>query len=222
MMEASSDNSTSRRSSDLNRPSPSYFKNVVSLGPGSMSPIPLLSKATNSPSTGKRNTNTDTTHSKSSTDKHNLNIPDTHGSNTHDSLIPVASPVSNYTPHNHLQGQGTTPIITNVRSRKGGVAGHKKMRKQHHRGRRRKRLTSEQQHPSSSSNSGIDIAASRCCCCFGSCTSGGGLFWCCHDRKIVRSTLSCMNVVARILSWCTVVAMAAGVVWYSYELKKTG
>lgn len=31
-----------------------------------------------------------------------------------------------------------------------------------------------------------------------------------------------MNVVARILSWCTVVASVAGVVWYSYELKKTG
>ena len=40
-----------------------------------------------------------------------------------------------------------------------------------------------------------------------------------YDRS---STLSCMNVVARVLSWCTVVASLAGVIWYSYELKKTG
>ena len=39
---------------------------------------------------------------------------------------------------------------------------------------------------------------------------------------MVRNTLSCMNVVARVLVWSSVMALAAGVVWYSYELTTNG
>lgn len=46
---------------------------------------------------------------------------------------------------------------------------------------------------------------------------------CCRDRNnMVRSTLSCMNLVARVLFWSSVVALAAAVVWYSHELKNNG
>ena len=56
--------------------------------------------------------------------------------------------------------------------------------------------------------------------------SGGGggkkTFCYCCDRTIVRSTLSFMNLLARILVWSSVVALAAAVVWYSLELTKHG
>ena len=169
---------------DRPRASPSYFKNVVSLGvegmPLAPSPRTMSHKSINSTSN----------HSKSS-ERFNV-ATDTDSKHTHDRLIPLASPTNNFT-----AGQDAA-----VRSRKGNPQ-HKR---KEHRSRRRKR----KQQPSSES----------CCCCpscFGRCCGG-----CCKDRKIVRSTLSCMNVVARILSWCTVVASVAGVVWYSYELKKTG
>ena len=44
----------------------------------------------------------------------------------------------------------------------------------------------------------------------------------CRDRTFVRSTLSCMNLVARMLLWCSAVASIAAVVWYSYELRNNG
>lgn len=44
--------------------------------------------------------------------------------------------------------------------------------------------------------------------------------WC--PAPFVRSTLSVMNFLARILFWSSVVAMVAAVVWYSYELKNNG
>ena len=45
---------------------------------------------------------------------------------------------------------------------------------------------------------------------------------CCRDRTLVRSTLSCMNLVAKMLLWCSAIASAAAVIWYSYELKNNG
>lgn len=44
----------------------------------------------------------------------------------------------------------------------------------------------------------------------------------CFDRTMVRNTISCMNVMARVVVWSSVVALVAGVVWYSYELKNNG
>lgn len=44
----------------------------------------------------------------------------------------------------------------------------------------------------------------------------------CFDRAMVQNTLSCMNVMARVLVWSSVMALAAGVVWYSYELATNG
>ena len=44
--------------------------------------------------------------------------------------------------------------------------------------------------------------------------------WC--PAPFVRSTLSVMNFMARLLFWGSVVAMVAAVVWYSYELKNNG
>ena len=45
---------------------------------------------------------------------------------------------------------------------------------------------------------------------------------CCRDRTFVRSTLHLMNIVAKILMWCTVLALVVAVGWYSYELKNKG
>ena len=45
---------------------------------------------------------------------------------------------------------------------------------------------------------------------------------CCRDRTLVRSTLSCMNLVAKMLFWSSALASVAAVVWYSYELKNNG
>ena len=44
----------------------------------------------------------------------------------------------------------------------------------------------------------------------------------CCDRTVVRSTLSVMNFLAKMLVWSSVIALAAAVVWYSYELTKHG
>ena len=187
--------------SDRPRDSPSYFKNVVPLDTGPLPQIPT-----------PRNINDSTTAFRDESSSSNALGESDQNNTTHDRLIPHASPVTNsYNPNN---GQEMVPLSAKMRSRKGN-GGATKTRNQHHRRRRGRRQDSHH-------SDGTDHAAS-CCCpwwCFGS--TCGGTFWCCNDRKIVRSTLSCMNVVARILSWCTVVASVAGVVWYSYELKKTG
>ncbi len=202
--------------SDRPRGSPSYFRNVVSLGADSLPkiPTPRISsprissiKKINDSTTGFRDeSNGSSSRTFGESDKNNTTT-------RHDRLIPLASPVTNsFNPNNGQDGVSST---ANVRSRKGN-GGANKTQRGHTRGRRRRR----KQH--SQHSDGTDHTAS-CCCprwCFG--RTCGGIFWCCNDRKIVRSTLSCMNVVARILSWCTVVASVAGVVWYSYELKKTG
>jgi hypothetical protein len=44
----------------------------------------------------------------------------------------------------------------------------------------------------------------------------------CRDRTFVRSTMVVMNILAKILVWSSVIALAAAVVWYSYELKNNG
>ena len=46
--------------------------------------------------------------------------------------------------------------------------------------------------------------------------------WFCRDRTFVRSTLSCMNLMAKVLFWCSAVASVMAVVWYSNELTKHG
>lgn len=48
--------------------------------------------------------------------------------------------------------------------------------------------------------------------------------WCCYScpAPFVRSTLSVMNFLARVLFWCTVVATVTAIGWYSYELKNNG
>jgi hypothetical protein len=55
-------------------------------------------------------------------------------------------------------------------------------------------------------------------------TGKAGQRWkCCREhRGIVRSTLSCMNLVAKILMWCTAMASVAAVVWYTNELRNNG
>ena len=48
--------------------------------------------------------------------------------------------------------------------------------------------------------------------------------WCCYScpAPFVRSTLSVMNFLARVLFWCTVLATVTAIAWYSYELKNNG
>jgi hypothetical protein len=54
-------------------------------------------------------------------------------------------------------------------------------------------------------------------------TAGTGRWKCCREhRGIVRSTLSCMNLVAKILLWCSAMASVAAVVWYTNELRING
>lgn len=48
-----------------------------------------------------------------------------------------------------------------------------------------------------------------------------GWCWLC-PAPFVRSTLTVMNFLARVLFWCTVVATVAAIGWYSYELKNNG
>eukprot|EP00531_Pseudo-nitzschia_arenysensis_P009444 CAMPEP_0116149706 /NCGR_PEP_ID=MMETSP0329-20121206/19116_1 /TAXON_ID=697910 /ORGANISM="Pseudo-nitzschia arenysensis, Strain B593" /LENGTH=772 /DNA_ID=CAMNT_0003646089 /DNA_START=144 /DNA_END=2462 /DNA_ORIENTATION=- len=178
---------------DRPRASPSYFKNVVSLGSDGLPPAPSPRSMSH-----KSIKSTSSLHRAIQTNEGFGADGETHDNTEHDRLIPLASPTNNFNAGQDLA----------VRSRKGNGKPRNQSTK-----RRRKRK--QQPNNDDTSNSG--------CCpnwCFGRCC--GGIFWCCNDRKIVRSTLSCMNVVARILSWCTVVASVAGVVWYSYELKKTG
>lgn len=42
------------------------------------------------------------------------------------------------------------------------------------------------------------------------------------SRRWMKSTLYCMNVVARVLVWCTFIALSIAVIWYSYELFNHG
>lgn len=44
----------------------------------------------------------------------------------------------------------------------------------------------------------------------------------CFDRTMVRNTLTCMHVMARVLLWASFFALGAAVIWYSYELFNNG
>lgn len=45
---------------------------------------------------------------------------------------------------------------------------------------------------------------------------------CCNSRKVVRSTLSAMKLLAKILLWSSTVVCVAAVFWYSNELRNNG
>jgi len=45
---------------------------------------------------------------------------------------------------------------------------------------------------------------------------------CCNSRRVVRSTLSAMKLLAKILLWSSTVACTAAVIWYSNELRNNG
>ena len=238
------DRNSSLQPSDRLRASPSYFKNVVALGVESGS-VALSPRLSSKPKSSSSTTETD---NETTTEEHNeifqggnstlrvtskdlqkiqgnLVFPDIcdEGNHNmkHDAIVPLLSSIESYNPNDSLQRQDATPKIANVRSRKGnanggGATNQQRIGKQQHRGRRCKRRSDQQQQSSGGNRAdNTSTSCSSCCCC-------GKIFWCCQDRKIVRNTLSCMKVVARILSWCTVIASVAGVVWYSYELKKTG
>lgn len=64
----------------------------------------------------------------------------------------------------------------------------------------------------SSSASGLLLRNGPFCCYNGSY---------CFYRNF-RSTLQCMNFMARIVLWCTILALVVAVVWYSYELHNHG
>jgi hypothetical protein len=212
----SSGHSSGRKPSRRASQSPSYFKNVVSLGPDI--PLPLSSTTTTTTTATKTdgetiinflNNNNNNTLDNNGDQLSSQSISGTNSDTTHDGINNINSTGETSTstsisiykiPHDQ---QGVTPITTNVRSRHR----HRSTRKHHRRGKRRKeRLPEQQQHK----NNGIEFLPSRYCSYCNSCLGK------------MRSTLSCMNVVARVLSWCTVVASLAGVIWYSYELKKTG
>lgn len=48
------------------------------------------------------------------------------------------------------------------------------------------------------------------------------LLWFCRNTRAVQSTISCMNLMARLLFWSSILASIAGVFWYSYELFNHG
>ena len=52
----------------------------------------------------------------------------------------------------------------------------------------------------------------------------GGAFnaWCDDDKGFWKGTMQIMNVLARIVLWGSIAAMAAGCVWYSRELAYNG
>ena len=95
----------------------------------------------------------------------------------------------------------TTPITTNVRSRKSNKTATLKKRK-----RRRPR---HEDALESVPETQLD-------------TNKWRRLFCCRGRKFRRNLQSCMNFVARLLLWCTILASVALVVWYSYELKNNG
>lgn len=67
-------------------------------------------------------------------------------------------------------------------------------------------------HHNHHDTSAANNSAASCC----------GQKCCCYNRTFVRSTLSFMNFLARVLFWCSAFASVAAVIWYSYELKKHG
>jgi hypothetical protein len=86
------------------------------------------------------------------------------------------------------------------RSRKTGVNKRQKKNRK-----RRPRLASYEDRLVAGANN----RSSRCCTP-------------CRDRTFVRSTMFVMNILAKILVWSSVIALAAAVIWYSYELTNNG
>eukprot|EP00934_Nitzschia_sp_Nitz4_P002162 Nitzschia sp. Nitz4//scaffold9_size221794//163764//166205//NITZ4_001370-RA/size221794-snap-gene-0.109-mRNA-1//1//CDS//3329561073//2162//frame0 len=124
-----------------------------------------------------------------------------HAQNGQDLLLPITAPAAAPT---------AIAASPNVRSRR------PKAHRDHHSKRRGRRRTSSKDYHAESFASSSSAST-----CFGCCRpSANG---CCQRyQALVRSTLSCMNILARILFWCSALASVAAVVWYSIELRKHG
>jgi hypothetical protein len=225
--------SSRKRTSDHNNmSSPSHFKGVVSLSPAAISPLPdavglghhedddhcnedvtLASTrprpdvtedmilpnivAMDTPSTPSiRNKPQDAVAGDYpfQNQQDPLGSPSAVPTSIHNDLLPVSSVAA-------------TPVTTNVRSRKtarnkSGNAGTLKRKRRRHRKQAEDPLASV-------AESTMDNNKWR-------------RLFCCRDRRCRRNLQSCMNFVARLLLWCTILASVALVVWYSYELKNNG
>jgi hypothetical protein len=217
-----------KRLSNYSGPSPSHFKGVVSLSPSAMhsldslegegapnnlsyhestSPTPHISSEEDgidllsSPNAGSMNT----THDAVSDTL--LNHSNDKTSVYQEALIPSASPKTGLrnTPTASGSAAISTPLMTNVRSRKGKQIPHKGGVIHSKRRRRKRRHTADMEDSSATTP-----------------TAARWRIWCCRDRRVRQNIQTCMNFVARLLLWCTVLASVALVVWYSYELKNNG
>ena len=238
--------SSKKRASDQSIASPSHFKGVVSLSPAAVSPLP----ETGHDNDGHTNINEDVVALAASTPNRmditadtllpNISAMDTPSTpsimnNPQDAVADYQCKYSNHQQQPDLLGSpnddlpthmnsnnsnnnrlglpissvSATPVTTNVRSRKKhNTAGTAVKRK-----RRRHRREQQQQQPppdlASVPESTMD-------------TNKWRRLFCCRDRKFRRNLQSCMNFVARLLLWCTILASVALVVFYSYELKNNG
>jgi hypothetical protein len=208
-----------KRLSEHNSSSPSHFKGIVSLAPGQQfedpthdAPNSNLTKHDSTPPSPSLLSDGDEIDLLG--DAGNMNNPQdavsdhAHDSSNvvlkqHEALIPSASSRTGLRPLSTLPGGAgavSTPLVTHVRSRKGNQNHHREGGS-HGKRRRKKRKQTIDEEPNTSAKWRL-------------------LF--CRDRKVRRNIQSCMNFVARLLLWCTVVASVALVVWYSYELKNNG
>jgi hypothetical protein len=122
----------------------------------------------------------------------------------HEALVPSSSSRTGLHPLSPLSvgaGAVSTPLMTNVRSRKGNQGLHGGEGSHGKRRRKKRQQGMNADEPNHSAKWRI---------------------LCCRDRNVRRNIQSCMNFVARLLLWCTVVISVSLVVWYSYELKNNG
>jgi hypothetical protein len=197
-----------KRLSDHSGPSPSHFKGVVSLAPledlvhdgtnhdsAELSPI-IRSGGDEIERIVAGNMNNPQDAVSDRVHESNNVIEEQHA---HESLMSstVLGPIST-----RSGGVGTvsTPLATNVRSRKGNQSHYGGGGSHGKRSRKKRNQTVD----------GESTTSTKC------------RLLCCRDRKVRRNIQSCMSFVARLLLWCTVVASVALVVWYSYELKNNG
>lgn len=149
--------------------------------------------------------------------------------------IPTASLTASTIPDSSPILSNTTSALTSTTARPQTVRSRKPKPQDKNTKRRRRRRTSSKDYDGSRRSAGSNSKPTTTSLLAGATTTASLSSTrtsstskrrccqpCCQNQALVRSTLSCMNLLARILFWSSAVASVAAVVWYSYELIKHG
>ncbi|CAJ1934584.1 unnamed protein product [Cylindrotheca closterium] len=134
-------------------------------------------------------------------------------------LIPSANKESTNTAVNMVRRKGSSHNSDNKNNNSNSDSGHfqRKRKSKKHRKRESKAAGAAVSSLEGTGSTSNNTNGTTCT------NTGSNIFdKCCNSRRVVRSTLSFMKLLAKILLWSSTVACTAAVIWYSNELRNNG